>query len=144
MKKSESIHLASRCGLFCGACRTYLLAKKGMLEERGYKRGCKGCIKQGKKCTFFIKKCALLRKGEVDYCFECDAFPCEHFDRLETSYERWGVSLIENQKRMREIGVEAWINEQIELYTCPECGGEICVHDEECYDCGNKVNPNVD
>ena len=37
---------------------------------------------------------------------------------------------------------EKWLKEQEALYSCPECGGEICVHDEECYDCGKKHNPN--
>jgi len=45
-------------------------------------------------------------------------------------------------KRIREIGAEKWLKEQEKLYTCSNCGGQICIHDEECYDCGLKVNPN--
>ena len=45
-------------------------------------------------------------------------------------------------ERIEEIGVEQWLREQKKLYTCPQCEGEICVHDEECYDCGLKINPN--
>ena len=51
--------------------------------------------------------------------------------------------MTENLKRIEEIGLEKWLQEQKELYTCPECGGEICLHDNECYDCGLKINPNI-
>ena len=57
--------------------------------------------------------------------------------------ERWSVSLIENLKRIRKIGADKWLKEQEKLYTCPKCGGEICIHDTECFDCGNKINPNI-
>ena len=33
-------NLAAPCGIFCGACRQYLLKKKDLLEKRGYKQGC--------------------------------------------------------------------------------------------------------
>ena len=36
-------NLAAPCGIYCGACRQYLLTKKGLLEVRGYKQECKGC-----------------------------------------------------------------------------------------------------
>ena len=55
--------------------------------------------------------------------------------------KRYGVNLVANLERLREIGEEKWVKEQIEFYKCPECGGEICVHDDECYDCGLKYNP---
>jgi len=50
--------------------------------------------------------------------------------------------MINNLKRIEKIGAENWLKEQEELYSCPQCGGEICVHDAECYDCGKKINPN--
>jgi len=62
--------------------------------------------------------------------------------RLEDIYqERYQVSLIGNQERIKEVGTKIWLQEQQELYTCPECGGEICLHDAECFDCGLKINP---
>ena len=135
--------LVARCGLYCGSCRAYLVLKKDMLEERGYKHGCEGCKIRNKNCAFLRKQCAPLRKGEYDSCSECDEMPCSNLKKLNDDYERrWGVSLVANLKRIREIGDERWVKEQKEFYKCPECGGEICVHDEECYDCGFKHNPN--
>ncbi|MBD3253474.1 MAG: DUF3795 domain-containing protein [Candidatus Lokiarchaeota archaeon] len=139
----KSNNLISQCGLYCGACRQYLLLKKDLLEARGYKRGCEGCLIRDKNCTFFKKQCAKLRKREVIYCFECKDFPCDSFNRLEENYtSRYGVSLIGNLKTIRKIGVNEWVTEQKELYRCPKCDGEVCVHDEECYDCNFKINPN--
>ena len=138
-------NLAAPCGVYCGACRSYLLLKKDLFEEKGYKSGCKGCRIQNKKCAFIRRDCALLRKNEIDFCYECDSFPCQKLQKLDSHYqEKYSVNMINNLKRLEEVGVEKWLQEQEKLYTCPKCGGEICVHDAECYDCGNKINPNIE
>ena len=69
-------NLVSHCGLYCGTCRSYLLLKKDLFEKKGYKRGCKGCITQNKNCAFIKKGCSKLRKKEIQFCFECNQFPC--------------------------------------------------------------------
>jgi len=135
--------LAAPCGIYCGACRQYLLLKKNLLEERGYKTGCKGCRIRNKKCAFIRRDCALLRNKEISFCYECDEFPCQKLQKIDSQYqEKYYVNLINNLNRIKKIGFEKWLKEQEKLYTCPECGGEICVHDAECYDCGKKINPN--
>jgi len=135
-------NLAAPCGIYCGACRQYLLKKKDILEERGYKQGCDGCRIRNKKCTFFRKNCSKLWKREVEFCYECEEFPCDNYDRLQSIYlERYSVNMIGNLKRIKEIGVKNWLREQKELYTCPECGEEISIHDGECYDCGFGYHP---
>ena len=136
--------LAAPCGLYCGTCRQYLALKKDLLEEKGYKFGCKGCRIRNKNCAFIRRDCPVLRKKELDFCYECETFPCQNLQKLDNLYqERYAVNLINNLERIKKIGVEKWLNEQKELYRCPECGGEICVHDTECFDCGNKFNPNL-
>jgi hypothetical protein len=136
MDKSK---LISRCGLWCGACKTYLLTKKNLLGERGLKRECHGCWIRDKNCSFIKKDCSLLRKNKIDFCYECESFPCENLSKLDGKYKsKYHVSLIENLKKMKEVGLEEWIKEQEKLYECPECGGEICVHESKCFDCGKK------
>lgn len=135
--------MAAPCGIYCGFCRQYLVLKKNLLEEKGFKMGCKGCRIRNKNCAFIRRDCPALRKKELEFCYECDKFPCQNLKKISNTYtERYSLSLIENLKRMKEVGVDTWLQEQEELYTCPKCGGEICIHDEECYDCGNKINPN--
>ena len=136
-------NLAAPCGMYCGTCRSYLLLKKDLFEERGYKSGCTGCRIRNKKCAFIRRDCPKLRKNEIDFCFECNQFPCSKLKKLDNRYkEKTYVSFIENLKRNNQVGVEKWLKEQEELYKCPDCGGKICLHDTECYDCGNKINPN--
>ncbi|MHA1931970.1 MAG: DUF3795 domain-containing protein [Promethearchaeota archaeon] len=137
------INLAAPCGMYCGTCRSYLLLKKNLLKEKGYKHGCKGCRIQGKNCAHIKKDCQVLRKNEIDFCFECENFPCQRLERLDSRYKmKYNVSFIINLERNRAVGAENWLREQEILYTCPECEGEICVHDAECFDCSNKFNPN--
>ncbi|MFX1357676.1 MAG: DUF3795 domain-containing protein [Promethearchaeota archaeon] len=136
-------NLAAPCGIYCGACRQYLLWKKDLLEERGYKLGCRGCRIRNKNCAFIRRDCPYLKKKKLEYCYECQSFPCDKLETLDNIYqERYSVNLIANLERIKEIGVENWLMEQKEFYTCPNCGGEICIHDTECYDCGIKINPN--
>ena len=137
-------NLAAPCGMYCGACRSYLILKKNLFEEKGRKNGCKGCRIRNKNCSFIKRDCALIRKNEIDFCFECDSFPCSNLKKIDERYtERHNISFVQNLKRMQEIGLEQWLKEKESLYRCPECGGEICVHDAECFDCGNKINPNL-
>ena len=136
-------NLAAPCGIYCGACRAYLVLKKDQLEKRGFKKGCQGCRIRNKNCVFIRKNCPALKRKEIEFCYECKNFPCEKLVTLDAMYrERYCVNMIQNLKRIEEIGVEPWLQEQQKLYTCPHCGGEICVHDEECYDCGMRINPN--
>lgn len=141
MKKNN---LAGSCGVYCGACRAYLLEKKDLFEEKRYKVGCKGCKEQDKNCAFVKKGCKSLRTKEIEYCFECEKMPCEKLASISNHYKvRYHVGFLSNLERMKEVGVEQWLEEQKMLYTCSECGGEICVHDAECFDCGHKGNPNI-
>lgn len=135
--------LAAPCGVYCGACRQYLVRKKDLESKRGHIRGCKGCRIRNKICASIKRECESLKNKELEFCFECENFPCHNLRRLDTKYrERYSVSMISNLQRIQEIGVEKWLKEQKRLYTCPECGGEICVHDKECCECGIKFNPN--
>ena len=138
------INLAAPCGLYCGTCRQYLVKKKNQFEQRGLKQGCDGCRIRFKKCAFIRRDCPSLLKKEIDFCSECEKFPCQNLKKLSKGYvERWSVNLIENLKRIKEIGADKWLKEQEKLYTCPKCGGEICIHDTECFDCGKIFNPNI-
>lgn len=136
--------LAAPCGIYCGSCRQYLALKKNLLEEKGLKLGCKGCRIRNKNCAFIRRDYSKLKYKEINYCFECVDMPCNNLKKIDDIYmERYSLSLIKNLIRIKEIGEKLWLQEQKKLYTCPECGGEICLHDNECYDCGLKINPNI-
>ena len=46
-----------------------------------------------------------IREKRYDFCFECEAFPCEEVDFEPGSREKW----LSANERMREIGVEAYL-----------------------------------
>ncbi len=53
-----------------------------------------------------IRDCA--RSRGVDICVYCDEYPCERIERLAEAY----VNLLADGKRMREIGLDRWVEEQ--------------------------------
>ena len=142
-KKKVEDPLAAPCGLYCGVCRHYLMKKKNILEERGYKQGCDGCKIRNKNCTHIKRDCPHYKANKVQYCFECSDFPCFNLHRMDDIYQvKYNINMIGNLERIKEVGVKKWLQEQQELYKCPKCGGEISMHDFECFDCGLKLNPN--
>ncbi len=63
---------------------------------------------------------------------------------LDEKYtEKYNVSAIKNLIQLQKVGFDKWLKEKELLYKCPECGGEICIHDAECFDCGYRINPNI-
>ena len=140
-EKFEEINLAAPCGFYCGTCRHYLARAKGLLKEKNLKHGCKGCRIQDKNCAFIKKDCALTRKHEIEFCFECDNFPCENLIKLnQRHYRDDNLRMIDDLRRIKKIGAKQWLKEQEEKWRCPKCGGNICVMDGECYDCGDRID----
>ncbi len=68
---------------------------------------CKGCRKE--HCKLF-KACNVRNCHEekgVDYCFQCDEFPCSNTGFDEHLHKR-SVNI---NKRMKDIGIEAYFKE---------------------------------
>ena len=97
----------SACGLNCGLCPRYY--------TDGPSR-CPGCGGEG-----FLKThcgCSILpccERKEIEYCFDCDEFPCKKYDGADSS-----DSFIthKNQftdlEKAKQIGIEAYMKEQEE------------------------------
>lgn len=76
----------------------------------------------------------------VSYCFECSDYPCKMTKNLEKSYnKRYQASLMENSESVRQYGLEAFMRQKKEKYTCSKCGGIISIHDRECSECQEKM-----
>lgn len=98
---------------------------------------CAGCRPRDKKCAPVIKHCAKLRKHQIDFCYECETFPCEHLERLEARYLKKGYpnSFIENNLKIKEVGEKAFQAERNSRFACPDCGGPVSIHEGICYKC---------
>jgi len=128
--------LIAPCGMNCGVCRAYL-------RRRNKCPGCRGSD-AGKPVTRLecgIKTCEVFQKTKSKFCFQCEEFPCETLGHLDKRYRtRYSMSMIENLESIKKSGIQKFIRNDRVRWTCPECGGVICVHTRRCIICGAVKN----
>jgi hypothetical protein len=129
--------LIAPCGMNCGVCSGYL-ALTYNLRSKGIKMpSCKGCRPRDKKCAFLTKKCRLLLNGQVQYCYECQDYPCERLRHIDERYKRFfKMSLIGNLEYIKKYGMKKLLDREKEIWRCPDCGEVICCHNGICFSCG--------
>jgi hypothetical protein len=69
-------------------------------------KSCPGCRQGGGPPFCGVRKCA--QKKGLDMCANCDEFPCYRIEALAKGY----INLIPDMKRMKQIGFDAWFEEQ--------------------------------
>jgi hypothetical protein len=125
-------NIIAPCGINCSLCRAYIRDRQpcpGCRGDDSHKS--KGCI------TCKIKNCAEISAGDHQFCYSCDRYPCATLLHLDTRYRtRYGVNVIENLGRIRDVGVELVVAEEATRWTCPECGSRLCMHKPQCVNCG--------
>ncbi len=132
-----SSDLIAPCGMNCGICKAYLAYSRGVPKKRGQVTQCQGCITRNKNCAFIKKRCEKIRKGQIRFCNECPDMPCQRLVHLDEHYRaRYNMSMIENQKMIKEKGIAEFLKSQANKYRCPSCGDVVSVHDAKCYVCG--------
>jgi len=131
MKESFKEELIAPCGMNCGICMAYLREKNT----------CPGCRKYNAKkpdtrSKCIIKNCIELKKNNSKFCIKCEKLPCQRMKNLDKRYRtKYDMSMMENLKFIEEKGMESFLEQQRKKYTCPKCGGVICVHNKKCYSC---------
>jgi hypothetical protein len=126
MTKDDRLVLVAPCGIDCGLCSLNMCKEDPALMERLVSRGiqreklpCAGCRNIAGDCPVIIEKCetySCVRKKGVDFCFECDDFPCS---KLCPAAERADV-LPHNLKTFNlctigRIGVEDFVKNSAHL-----------------------------
>lgn len=74
------------------------------------KADCQGC----RNGTCKYPNCGVINcyiKKGVDFCFQCDEFPCEKTNFDPDLKKRW----VQMNRRMKELGVEAYFEETKDL-----------------------------
>ena len=120
--------LIAPCGMNCGVCMAYL-------RDKNHCPGCWGADKnKSKSCVNCrIKNCSELKSK---FCFSCKKFPCELITHLDKRYRtRYNMSMIENLNNIKKLGIKKFVINEKLRWTCPKCGGIICVH-RGCIKCG--------
>jgi hypothetical protein len=136
--------LIAPCGMNCGVCVSYL-AMKNDLKNKGFSKSyCPGCRPRGKNCAFLKKQCELLGKGLVQFCYECQVFPCRRLKNLDKRYRAsYHMSMIENLEYIRNNGMESFIEKETVKWRCNNCGDTICCHNGLCLNCSlDKLKAN--
>jgi hypothetical protein len=127
----ERYHLAP-CGINCGTCRAYLRTRNK----------CSGCMSPGGSnishcinCS--IRNCELLKNTDSKFCFQCAQFPCPRIKHIDKRYRtKYKTGLIQNLRIIKEAGVEAYLLNEGNRWTCSSCGTALCVHQDNCLRCG--------
>ncbi|MDD4876320.1 MAG: DUF3795 domain-containing protein [Dehalococcoidales bacterium] len=133
--------LITPCGMNCGICSSYLAFKYDIKSNGIGMPYCIGCRPRDKKCAFLKKKCDLLLQGKVQYCYQCDNFPCLSLQRIDKKYgSSFRMSMIANLEFIKEKGIMYFLEQEADKWKCPNCGAEICCHNGICFNCGlNKL-----
>jgi len=128
-------NLIAPCGMNCGLCSAHF-------RDKNRCPGCNGddsgkpnyCV----QCP--IKLCAQSAGSKSSFCHTCEKYPCPRLRRLDKRYRsKYGMSMVENLDNIRLNGLDAFLQSQRERWTCPDCGGVICVHKDYCLFCG-RIN----
>jgi hypothetical protein len=121
----------------CALCSSYLAMKYDLRKQGIFRSYCAGCRPRGKNCAFMKKACEKLGNGLVQYCYECEEFPCRRLKNLDKRYRtRYHMSMIENLRYLKEFGMKKFLEKEEEKWRCPECGAVICCHNGICFSCG--------
>ena len=157
-------HLAAACGTYCGACPAYLAkhSEDEQIRKKLQKRSssgptkalkgippsnwmdgllCDGCLSGGKlaahcqRCN--IRLCALDKQND-SRCSDCEELPCH---RITDLINMGGGYLhrkeyLPNLAKIREMGVQEWVNYEEERWRCPQCSLPMSWYDAKCAGCG--------
>jgi hypothetical protein len=131
------IHMLAPCGINCAVCYGHLRKK----------RICPGCRGQETSQPVYCRRCKIrdcaVSRG-IDFCYECESFPCPRIKQIDKRYRlRYHVSLIENGIRIKTVGLEQFLREDKQKWTCPGCGGVVCMHSRVCSACGREMEEPV-
>lgn len=137
MLREKKYHgLIAACGMNCGLCIGYLREKNP----------CGGCFKKNdankppscRSCA--IVNCELLVKTESGFCYECITYPCPRLKRLDTRYRtNYGMSMLDNLNYIKVNGMERFLENEQNRWTCDICGSGISVHRDFCLNCKTKL-----
>lgn len=134
MEEKMDLSLIAPCGMNCGTCLAYLREKNK----------CPGCRNMGKDggshyCRLcIIKNCQYFKTSQENFCFSCPKYPCKRLKALDKRYTlKYNMSMLENQKAINNLGLDKFVENETQRWTCKSCGKTLCVHRNFCLFCKN-------
>lgn len=132
MPKVMDGKMIAACGMNCYLCLAYQ-KKKNHCEgcravDEAIRGGCLKCI---------IRGCPEISTKKLDFCFECDKYPCRRLVMLDKRYKsKYYMSMLENLEAVKAGGLDAFIQSEHNRWMCLSCGSTLCVHRKICPSCG--------
>ncbi len=131
------------CGLYCGACPSFLATEAGTLEAlAGNGLGaeqlrCLGC--RSEAVSVYCQNCSMRKCAGAQgltSCADCADFPC----RVLKAFDRDGVAhhqgVVNALQVCGAVGTDEWLRVQAARFTCGGCGRALRYQDERCPECG--------
>jgi hypothetical protein len=112
------------CGLFCGAC--------GATD-------CDWC--HSDKIDDWVARCKFRTcagEKELEFCCFCPDYPCKELQDFMNDKWPHHWTIKDNLEYIRQNGVEKWLEQQKEEWTCNNCSAETFWYQRECQ-CGEKL-----
>ncbi len=122
--------LIAPCGINCRVCRFHMKTKNPCpgCRDAQISRHCLNCK---------LRNCGKFSGGDSGYCTDCDEFPCRLVKQLDKRYRtKYSASPIANLLGIKTGGMAAFLESEGQKWTCPTCGGIICMHEPNCPSCG--------
>ena len=151
-KKASKMEIRydSYCGLNCGACPVGIANELGDLEGIRKMAGewgrdpddlrCGGC-KTDLTAVFCtdcgMRVCAMEKK--LEFCSECDDFPCGKITKFRNDDAPHHSAVFSNLAKIREMGLENWLDAEAARWSCPECGNRFGWYSKTCDQCGKEL-----
>jgi len=144
--------LAGRCGMYCGSCPIYRAShekdEKAAFELSFKTRctldqiKCEGCgtsdrFPLSKGCVF--RKCAKSRN--LESCGLCQDFPCDALAAFYSEDMRRQGEAEKNARRIKELGVDKWLEEADVRWRCKHCDSKISLDAKACRVCKALILP---
>ncbi|MBE6753621.1 MAG: GNAT family N-acetyltransferase [Ruminococcaceae bacterium] len=134
-----SLEMLAPCGLNCTLCRS-------ALRKESPCKGCRG-PQQHKShyCTEICRIWTCEKLAETNgFCDRCPDYPCKELQDLEQRYATkypLRESPAQNLADIRSLGAEFCVETHRLRWSCPSCGGVICVHTGQCSQCAYTPDP---
>src|SRR4030042_3535953 len=142
--------LLAPCGLYCGVCSILIAYRDGneKFKERlvalyGLKSPdeirCEGCVSEER--VAYCEQCPIRdccdKKG-IEGCHQCDDFPCSLIEKFPLEVGK--KVILRAIPEWKELGTEAWVEQEEKRYHCPDCDYALFRGAKRCRNCGIAVD----
>lgn len=99
--------------------------------------GCKTSVRAVYCARCPIRACAVARG--VEFCFQCGDYPCAKLLAFRDDEHPHHSAVLRNLERLREVGLDRWLDEQVARWSCPTCHRSFSWYEERCLACGGRL-----